>query len=73
MDQTPDYARLAQLAQTSAGQQLLAMLQRSGGNQLPAAMEQAAKGDFTAVQKLLSGALSTPEAQALIQQLEGQL
>lgn len=73
MDQKPDLNRLVQLAQTDAGQQLLAILRRSDGGQLSAAMEQASQGNYTAAQKLLSKTLSTPEAQALIWKLEGQL
>ena len=73
MDQKPDLNRLVQLAQTDAGQQLLAILSRSDSGQLSAAMEQASQGNYTAAQKLLSKTLSTPEAQALIRKLEGQL
>ena len=40
MDQKPDLNRLVQLAQTDAGQQLLAILSRSDSGQLSAAMEQ---------------------------------
>lgn len=73
MDQKPDLNRLVQLAQTDAGQQLLAILSRSDSGQLSVAMEQASQGNFTAAQKLLSKTLSTPEAQALIRKLGGQL
>ena len=73
MDQKPDLNRLVQLAQTDAGQQLLAILRRGGGSQLSAAMEQASQGNYAAAQELLSKSLSTPEAQALIRKLGGQL
>ena len=73
MDQKPDLNRLVQLAQTEAGQQLLAILRRGGGSQLSAAMEQASQGNYAAAQELLSKSLSTPEAQALIRKLGGQL
>ena len=73
MDQKPDLNRLVQLAQTDAGQQLLAILSRSDSGQLSAAMEQASQVNYTVAQKLLSKTLSTPEAQALIRKLGGQL
>ena len=73
MDQKPDLNRLVQLAQTDAGQQLLAILRRGGGSQLSAAMEQASQGNYAAAQELLSKSLSTPEAQALIRKLGEQL
>lgn len=71
MQQTPDYDHLQKLAQSPAGKQLITSLQRSGGKQLEEALSQASQGDFTSAQRVLSRLLSSPEAQALLKQLEG--
>ena len=62
---------LYQLAQSPAGQQLLAMLQKNGGKELQDAVVQASAGNYTQAQKTLSALLSTPEAQKLIEQMGG--
>ena len=59
------------LARTPAGQQLIRMLQASGDPQLQKAMESAAAGDYRAASQALSGILSNPEAQKLLQQMGG--
>ena len=71
MQQTPDYAQLMKLAQSPAGQQLIAMLQHSGGDALQSAMNKASAGDYSQAKKLLS-LLTDPKARALLKQLEEQ-
>lgn len=74
MKPTPkDLEKYAALAQSQPGQDLLSLLQRQGGANLDAAMAQATKGDYTAAQAALSDLLASPEAQALLRQLEGKL
>ena len=74
MKPTPkDLEKYAALAQSQPGQELLNLLQCQGGTSLDTAMAQAAKGDYTAAQAALSGLLASPEAQALLRQLEGKL
>ena len=58
-----------QLAQTPAGQQLIAYLQSQGGNQFQDAMSKAAAGDYTQAKAMISAMLSAPEAQKLLEQL----
>lgn len=70
MQQNPDMSQLLQLAQSPAGRQLITMLQQSGGSALQNAMAKAAAGDYAQAQKTLSALLATPEAQALLKQLE---
>lgn len=70
MQQSPDLTQLKKLAQSSAGQQLLSLLQRSGGEALQSAVAKASAGDYGEAQSILSSLLSTPEAQALLKQME---
>lgn len=70
MQPSPDLSQLIKLAQSSAGQQLLSLLQRSGGEALQSAIAKASAGDYREAQKQLSSLLSTPEAQALLKQME---
>ena len=70
MQQSPDLSQLMKLAQSPAGRQLLALLQRSGGDALQSAVAKASAGDYREAQKTLSSLLSTPEAQALLKQME---
>lgn len=64
-----DYSELLRLAQSPAGQKLIAALKKSQGNQLNAAMAKAAMGDYGEAKKAITDFLSTPEAKALLQQL----
>lgn len=59
------------LANSPAGQQLLAMLQRSDGDRVQQAADMAAAGDYAQAAKTLRSMLSSPEAQALLKQLGG--
>lgn len=70
MQQSPDMSQLLKLAQSPAGQQLLTLLQNSGGNDLQNAIAKASAGDYSEAKKSLSSLLSTPEAQALLKQME---
>lgn len=72
MQQTPDHAQLAQLAQSQAGQQLLSLLQLSADS-VQAAADKAAAGDYTQAQQLLPPLLHRADVQALLKQLEEQL
>lgn len=65
-----DLKDLMRLAQTPAGQQLIALLRQQGGDRLSAAITQAAAGNYTQAKTLLSPLLETPEAQALVKSLE---
>ena len=70
MEQIPDMGTLLRLAQKPAGQKLLALLQRSGGEELSQAIFKAASGDYQQAKQILNQILSTPEAQALLKELE---
>ena len=71
MQQPTDFSSLLQLAQSPAGQQLIALLQRNGGGTLQEAISKASAGDYTQAQKTISALLDTPEAKELLQQLGG--
>lgn len=72
MDPSPDYQWLIQLAQSPAGQQLIAILQRNGGRTLDSALSMASKGDYSQAKQLITNLLSSPEVQKLLSQLEEQ-
>ena len=58
------------LANSPAGQQLIAMLQRSNGDQLQNAMALAAAGDLKSASQIISTLLSSnPQAQDLADKL----
>ena len=59
------------LANTSEGQQLMALLQQTGSEQLQKAMVQANAGNFKEAGDLLQSLLASPDAQKLIRQLGG--
>ena len=59
------------LAQTPAGQQLMAMLHQKDSGELQRAMEQASSGNYKEAGKILQSLLSSPEARQLMQQLGG--
>ena len=62
---------IMRLAQSPAGQQLLAMLQSSDADRVQQVANQAAAGDYTQATQTLQALLSSPEAQALVKQLGG--
>lgn len=57
------------LANSEAGQQLLALLRSQNSDALDAAMNSAANGDYSKVKENLSAMLSSPQVQALMEQL----
>ena len=59
------------LANSPAGKELIGLLQRGDSAAMQRAMDLAAAGDYAAAGKTLNALLSSPEAQALIQQLGG--
>ena len=59
------------LANSDAGQQLLALLKQEHGTQLQRAIDQAGAGEYEQVQKTLGSFLSSPQAQELLRQLGG--
>ena len=59
------------LANSDAGQQLLALLKQENGSALQRAMDQAGAGDYEQVQKTLGSLLESPQAQALLRQMGG--
>jgi len=65
-----DMSQLLQLAQSPAGQQLLALLQKKGGVALQSAVAQASQGNYDQAKQMLSSLLATPEAQKLLKQME---
>lgn len=73
MQQIPDMQQLLRLAQSPAGQQLIAALKRTGGDELEKAAALASGGNMEQAQRSLASTLNTPEIQKLLQQLEGQL
>lgn len=60
------------LINSPQAQQLLAILNKDGGKALQMASEAAAKGDYAAVQKLLSPQLQSKEAAKLMNELNRQ-
>lgn len=73
MEQTPDLAQLARLAQTADGKKLLRLLQKGGGDRLQAAAAQASQGNYDGAKAMLSSLLASDEAQALLKKLEDQI
>lgn len=59
-------------AQSSAGQQLIALLQNTDSTAIQQAMEQAAGGDMAKAQQILSPLLASPEVCKLMQQFGGE-
>lgn len=59
------------MAQSPAGQQLLAMLRQKNSDELQQAMIQASAGNYTGAQQLLSDLMKDPQALALLSKLGG--
>ena len=57
------------MANSEAGQQLLELLRSQNGDALNAAMTNAASGDYSKIKEDLSAMLSSPQVQALMEQL----
>ena len=60
-----------ELAQTTAGQQLIAHLQNIGGQEFQNALSKAASGDYEQAKSMISAMLTNPEAQELLRKLGG--
>ena len=73
MQPTPDITALIKIAQSPAGQKLLAMLQTNSSAELDRIASAAASGNIEDAKKKLSSLLSSKEAQELLQALETQL
>ena len=73
MQPTPDISTLLKIAQSPAGQKLLAMLKASNPATLDSIAAAAASGDLETVRQNLSSILATKEARDLLLQLENQL
>lgn len=63
-------SEILRLAQSPAGQQLIALLQRNAGDHLQSAVAKASAGDYEQAKQALSSLLEDPEAQTLLKQLE---
>lgn len=72
MQPMPDIAALLKIAQSPAGQKLLAMLQASNAD-LSRVTASAASGNLEEAKQALSGVLYSEEARQLLKQLEKQL
>ena len=62
---------LLRMANSPAGQQLMALLRQNDNAALEQAVAQAKSGDFTQAGQTLRAMLSTPEAQRLMKELGG--
>ena len=58
------------LANSDAGQRLLAILKQSDGNRLGKAMDSAAAGDYAGAAQALSSLLEREDIRSLLKQLE---
>ena len=72
MQPMPDIAALIKLAQSPAGQKLMAMLQ-SSNTDLNTIAATAAAGNLEEAKQKISRALASQEAQELLKQLEKQI
>ena len=73
MQPMPDIAALMKIAQSPAGQKLLAMLRSNPSADWNTAAAAAASGDLETARQQISGVLRSQEAQELLKQLEQQL
>lgn len=63
--------KVKQLAQSPAGQQLLALLRQSDANAIDKAVSQVSSGDFSQVAQTLSPLLESEDVKKLLKQLRG--
>lgn len=70
---SPDFSmqEALRLANSDAGRELLALFSQMDSDKRERAAAQAAAGDYAQVKKTLSELLSSPQAKALMKQLEG--
>ena len=59
------------LANTDAGQRLMAILKQSDTGQLQKAMDMASAGNYKSMEAALSSLLASPDVQALLKELGG--
>ncbi len=59
------------LANSDAGQRLLALLKQNNGPNMQQAMQHAATGDYAKAREALSSALASDEVRRLLKELEG--
>ena len=59
------------LANSDAGQRLLALLKQNNGPNMQQAMQYAATGDYAKAREALSSALASDEVRRLLKELEG--
>ena len=69
MQNMPDFSDIMRLAQSPEGRKLIAMLQSADTIVLNTALSSAQAGDYNTAKEALSGILSTPEAQALLNKM----
>ena len=63
---------IMQLANSEAGQKLIAIMKSQNSDQLQKAAEEAAAGHYAQATKTMSGALNSKQVQELLAQLRGQ-
>lgn len=70
---TQDFSQedIMRLAQSPAGQQLIAMLRQGDSGRLQQAISQAQSGDYTGASQTINDMLSSPQAQKLLKELGG--
>ena len=73
MQSMPDIAALMKIAQSPAGQKLLALLQSNNAAELDRIAAAAGSGNLEAAKQTVSSLLSSKEAQELLKQLEQSL
>ena len=73
MQQMPDMADLLKIAQSPAGQKLLAMAKSSNSVDWASVSSAAASGNLEAAKQMLRDLFASEEAKALLEQLEKQL
>lgn len=64
-------SKLMEIANSTAGQELLSLVQNKKDEKFDEAMQQALSGDFSQAQEIISKILSTPEAEALMKKIRG--
>ena len=73
MQPMPDMATLLKIAQSPAGQKLLALLRSDPSADLGSITAAAASGNMEEAKKQLKNVLTSPDAQELLKQLEMQI
>lgn len=76
MENKPDPQKLSmqdamKLANSQAGQQLLALLRNTHSDKIDQAMSQASAGDYAQLSKTMEELIDSPQAKMLLEQLRG--